>query len=460
MPSSWNDRKPARAGYLVCLCLLAQACPAVDGKDVVVGSEDDAVFVGACIGADTDCERSVKTKSLGTSDTLKCEAEPGSDLEVDWLSDVVPTECTDSASDGCQVGDERIAIDTDGGAWVVMNFHSFGDPTSPAERPHGVWLARYAADGTRTAGTTVIEEPPPSAGHTSFQADVAITSTGHAVVTVYSVEAANADVELSEKVLVAEYDKNGKSVRKPITLTGISSTHVAITGDDEIVVASNAANNAHHGVLAGLSSEGALRFSQINLDAYGQGAGAGVSGVGVNDRNRITVLMARKLKADSAEQHLAFSQFDRNGNVIWDRLLDTGDDRSSWVQFGMDGAGNSLMMGFVGGSNEARATDAMLEKVSSSGELVFRMLLPSSIGDQVFTVERGGDNRIFVGTPVRGSVQIFEISADGSRCVQHRLPDDVSYGLTASSDGHLYFLNYGGGGLPTQFGRLKPIPNE
>jgi hypothetical protein len=457
----WNHGHVLLMACVLCLLGPAQGCPAVDGKDVVIGNEKDALFVGLCGGERTNCDRKVQTKSVGTKKPLECEPETGAALEVDWESEVMPSACSDSVSQGCQLGYHAIAIDDDGAAWVAMNFCPGSDPADADQRPCGIWLARYAADGTKTVGTTVVADPNPNPGHTQYRADVAVTSKGHGVVTVYSIEAENADAELNEKVFLAEYDKQGTAVIKTATLTGISGTHVAVAGDDSVVVASNAANNAHHGVLAEFGSDRALHFSQNRLDTYGQGAGSGVTGVSVNSRDRISVLMARDLEADSPQQFFAFSQFDRDGNMIWDRMLDIEFDRASWGQFGMDGDDDLVMLGHLRSSNGGAESDAMVVKLNSSGELLFAMHLPEDFGDHQLTVEPGGDNRMFVTSSMRGGARVKEISADGSRCVLHALPDGVSTDFVAGPGGSLYYLtDFHGPGDAAHFARLKAIESE
>lgn len=419
-----DDRLRVWSGCVLSLLALMPACAAVQGKDVVVGNEGDTLIVSRCLGSKTQCTKDADTKSLEAKEVPQCAQEMGSELVLDWEVNIEPTPCMDSAADASCGLQPRVAVTSDGSAWVVTTYDSSSDPGGGGAK--GVWLGHYDAHGALIAGTTVTAEPQPIKGFVDFFPDLALKDDGHVVVAVYSIEMAD---PLIEHVLVREYDDMGRGVGTASTLSGISRTRVAIAANGDVILAANGANNAHHGVLTRLS-HGKIVFSQTNVDTHGQGAGSGITGVTVDSKQRTSVLMARKVDTDG--QRFAITQFDVHGNPIWDRELETmlGDARLA-----IDADDNLIVQSSLDTDfpNEGRG---MITKLSPKGELLFQ----SELGPEVaLQLDIARANTIFAQATGEGpgNAGLLEIAADGSSCVEHRAPP-----LKRTADGAI-MLFYG-----------------
>lgn len=455
MSSCEDGRVRALIACTLGMLALTPACPAVDGKNVVIGDEIDALNVSECAGSKTQCTKDANTESLAAKEVLQCEHEAGSELVLDWEAMIEPTPCMDSATNSCSLA-PQVAVASDGSAWVVTTYDDYQGDTGA----NGVWLGHYDAHGALIGGTTVTAETQPATGATRFVPDLAIKDDGHVVVAVYAIDMVDSDSHLVEHVLVHEYDEAGRGLGTAITLSGISLSgisgpHVAIAADGDVILAANGANNAHHGVLTRLSSTGKVVFNQTNLDTDGQATGVGVVGVTVDSKQRISVLMTR-----SGGKRLGVTQFDAHGDPIWDREIETMAEGGTSAYLAIDADDNLIMQSFLS-SDIPGDRRGVIAKLSPQGQLLFQMELGPEFELQL-AIARA--NEILAQGP--GNAGLLEIAADGSSCVQHAAPPlkraadgsimlgEGYYSFEILSGGEIYFTtNY-------KIGRYKAIADE
>lgn len=396
---------------------LSGALAACEGENVLVGTARESLYLNVCMGANTVCEAEPSAEPLAMPAARPCNAEPALELEPDLEVDLARI-CTDMEL--CQVKASNLAVAPDGTSWVLGAFQGGTDAGE-------LWLVRISPEGDVLDSTDPLHgmQAPPENSVLQRTA-LAVDERGHAFVMIYEMDAGpNADAPLVERSWLTEYGADGLVANGPRLLTGTGAPHLAIAGDDRLVIAANGMRNARHGVLAALDAQGAL-WSQNGVPTNGQGAGYGVVGVAAGGSGSF-VLAERGRSGDTVTYGL--TRFDAHGNALWGRSLAPLYMNATVVAAG---DGHALI-----GASMPPSFASWLGKIDEDGDVewVYDVNIGWAhyFGGTGMVVDLERDTALVVvagGLAASGNTgltpELVELSLDGESCTRYSLPRELN----------------------------------
>jgi hypothetical protein len=304
-----------------------------EGRDVSVGFVQKGLNLDVCAGSDTDCEPNVAMQTLASPDVQSCDAELEPELELDFTIDVTAAICDDPRR--CDAEILALAVAPDATSWVMGTTRLYSQDTE------SLWVARYDAEGERVNMTDLDLGEPFNGGQVQHKADITVDERGHAFVFVYMIDAGpNADTELAERAWFVELGTNGRPVGSSNLLAGIGAGKIALRDDGMVVVAGNALNNGHYGMLSALTPDGERLWSQTGVRTDGIGVGYGVVGLAAGAGHSLVLSQRSRSGSNGDANTYGLMRFDDSGNAVWDRVLGR---TTTFAEMMGDGAGNVLI---------------------------------------------------------------------------------------------------------------------
>jgi hypothetical protein len=371
-----------------------------------------------------------------------------------------PEGCT--AIERCEVQDQSmlLARASDGTLWLAAVVNAGVVEFSPYRRDAGIWLARYAPDGSllgaRTVEVDLVEDGD------LLEYSIALTAAGSDVILGVAERRALAGaMDLEVQSWIQRFDASGEAAGPPLALEG---DYVGNDGPMTLAAAQDGSGFVLvHGTRLARFEAGERRWVQALRDFPNV--------IAADSEQGFTVLA----EFYETTYHAELARYDARGQPSWMRTTQTT-LQSSALAF--DARGDLIRTGVLsdvdGPPADVEPQEQILHKISRDGDTQWLVALRPLIredrhvtgfsGDSL--VIRGEDEHLWVNGPgydyfpselveaetalPEYGVLLYEVALDGSDCRAYELPQ-VSNAprLVTGSEGELYYVADGA------FGRLR-----
>jgi hypothetical protein len=275
-----------------------------------------------------DCGRAPQSFQSGADDVGEPCIESGLALEDRFDFE--------GAGSGVAVG--RVLPAPDGSFWALGVIS--GDPPT-SSYPQNV-LLHYSQEGVLLQMSDALEA---GAGHRSdTDCGFGVDAEGNVSVAIYGLYAPTADSELAERLRLFTFNASFEPVGDSLLFSGIASARLTADPTGSLILAGNATNNAAHGVLTRLV-DGAPSWIQTKVPTSGQGVGAGVSGLVVDEAGTSTILAQRSGGWTGGPDVSTFglASFDAEGSPLWELPLPMELEGGQHMALAANSAGDFLV---------------------------------------------------------------------------------------------------------------------
>lgn len=439
--SQTGSRRVAAVPCAAALAFLA-ACPG--GRDVAVGA-GDALNLGECSGAATDCKTKGNAPTTTSVEPTVCDATSVGTLQEVFRVDLQQRLCAGSTEDeGCSVKKGRIAVDADGSLWSLATVNrgtTVADSSAPA-----LWLLHHSAEGTELGAAVIANFP---SLNLQYEADVAALPDGEAAVVVYAYvflqEQYDENPDFEEHTWVQRYHSDVSPKGGNVNLAAVGLAGIASTRDAKLLVLGDAPKYERRGVLALLDGS-TLLWNQTNLPSVVSGPGAGAPSLSVDAQGRTTIVGVNAFRTDS--QSFDVIRFDAQGNRLWNVTLSGPTRDGTFGLLAGDAAGNSTAVTELPMSSSSDAGTFLVHNLDASGGLRSSYRFESVAG---FAVEPDSGHVFVMADPSISDRGVYDIVPDGSSCRRYSNRIEPFHSANQRVRGDSIYLNAA---------RLRLVANE
>jgi hypothetical protein len=363
------------------------------GAHISAGDEGDTINLSRCYGVECD----LAPQSFQASATGQGEPCIDSGLALEEPFDFEGIGLPEATV-------RRLLPAPDGTFWALAV--SYPDFT---KIPPESILIHYSHEGELLGQSDPLEV---GAGHRSDTSPAfGIDANGNVAVAVYGIYAPTADSPLVQRLRLFTFDADFAPVGDSL-FSGIASAELAADPTGTLMLAGNATNNAKHGVLTRLVN-GEPSWIQTKVPTSGQGVGAGVSGLVVNEAGESAIVSQRSGRWESGPDVATFglARFDAKGQPLLDLMLPVQMQGGYGMSLGASSRGDFIVAGL-------QAMDSLLVRsVSSAGEVGWAFTAQSQWPN--VTVDKSTD-RVFA----LGVGALIAIDAEGRGCQSFEIENE------------------------------------
>lgn len=400
---------------------------------------------GVCSGANTNCDIDVEPIVSGYVPAKTAAIEQLDRIDIEWMNVIEQADCP---LPPCYLFSPQLAEAPDGSVSIAAKV-TMGDTggTFPAES--GFWFARYTAEGNLLKQDFINFAIPSPSAYMEYTPSLAVDSQGTTFLAVLSQLHPDDQVAEDGELSVYKYRSDGELQGVPITRYGVRyarmymlahASSIFVDPEDNLILVSHYRNReapdppesedpamheeyppATRVDITKYNRNGNLIWNQSGLN---QGATSTTIGELSFDAAGNMIVPVYQIYADEQAPRWTIARLDRDGNVVWTRVLANPQSGSiGQVHVVVSGDGNISVVNLLM-SEFGDVTNVFIDNFDATGGATWSWeLSPDDIdipalgdyGSSLNIIGRADGTSIIALGGVYESPLLYSFSPDGSR---------------------------------------------